>query len=66
MGQNDVSLILLALFILWNKLQNIFNGCEVLLEKCQNYCNNIWEDISKNLKEYTLYATKNILQLEKS
>lgn len=44
----------------------MFNGYRALLETYYDYCWNIWEDTSKNLEEYELYAAKNILQLRKS
>lgn len=64
--QNDITLILLALFILWNQLADKCYLHRALLKTYLDYCWNIWEDIIEKLEEYVLYITKNILQIRNS
>ncbi len=64
--QNDVILILLALFIPWNQLPEKFHSYKALLGTYTDYYWNIWEDTIGRLEEYAQYAAKNILQIRKN
>ncbi len=64
--RNDVALILLVLFVLWNQLPEKFHSYGALLGTYMDYCWNIREDTIGGLEEYVQYAAKNILQIRKS
>ncbi len=64
--QNDVGLILLALFVPWDQLPENFHTYDANLSLFRNLCWQIWEDTSKQFEEYLLYVTGNILQMRKS
>lgn len=64
-GRNNIALILLALFILWNWLVEKFYLYEALKGIYLDYYWNISKNSIKNLEEYILYATKNIFQIKK-
>lgn len=63
---NDIALISLALFILWNQLVGKFYLYQAIQDTYFNYYWNFWKDLVENLEKYTLYAAKNIFQIRKS
>lgn len=65
-SRNDIALILLALFILWNKFPEIFYAYWILLRIYQDYCWSIWKDVIQDFQDYILFVIKNILQIKNS
>ena len=64
--QNDVGMILLALFVPWDQLADKFHGYQANLSLFRDLCWQIWEDTSQQFEEHALYVAGNIPQIKKS
>ena len=64
--QNDMGLILLALFIPWQLLSASFQACNATPVYFEAYCWQIWLDLSANIEQYARFYANNILQMRKS
>ena len=64
--QNDMGLILLALFIPWQLLPAKFKEYGATPESFETYCWQIWVDLSVSIEPYAQFHADNILQMRKS
>ena len=65
-GENDIRLILLALFIPWELLPPRFEAFNAVANNFQDFCWQIWLSFAANLEEYVQFHADNILQMRKS
>ena len=64
--QNNMGLILLALFVPWELLPEKFQACHATTANFRDFCWQIWLDFAADLDEYTQFYANNILQMRKS
>ena len=64
--QNDMGLILLALFIPWQLLPASFQACNATSTHFEAYCWQIWLSLSASLEPYARFYANNIFQMRKS
>ena len=64
--ENDIGLILLALFILWELFPPRFEAFNAAANNFQDFCWQIWLSFAADLEEYVQFHADNILQMRKS
>ena len=63
--QNDASLILLALYVPWQQLPQMFQDKGATISSYVSFCSQLWDHIYPSLEEYIRFAADNMMQMRK-
>ncbi len=65
-GYNDIAVILLALFVPWDRLQSLFADMGATDDNYSSFCWAIWCLYYPTLDDHVRYYATNVLQMRKS